>query len=503
MGNATGEAKGASYDAVGRYQQDEINGFSRELIDELLVSADVAGVKAVLDAMSGDGNLTARLHAFCKERGIDFPKTTALEFSRVQTEFAKERLGSLGASAMWGDALSMTDRHDGRPLPDGAFDRVLVKSSNHEIPLPQQSQLYRSIFRVLRPSGLFVNLGFLFDSIQERDELRAIARVKDTLAGMDAAARDRYFLTREEFYGLLREAGFVDVRAVRAVDYRIRSQVVAEQYFKPEVRLAGDLEHQAAQAKAFALRRCGRIRFEGTSSLMLCPGEITIARRPSLADTNARLFRDYPMDFLRHIRVHAEMLERAARYVPDGAAVLDLGCGIGLLTEHLSSPDIKYLGLDISRGFVEVAARRYADRAGVSFRVADIMAEETREQFDVVTLLNTLHLPGLGAPELLRKAHRTLRPGGRVIVSGPTSSGSFRSVEDEIVRQLEKDGKLKGNEGQLEALREADRKILTENGYYCSAEGMAALLRHSGFSKVTQAQNDLYHGASYFVVAVK
>ena len=41
-----------------------------------------------------------------------------------------------------------------------------------------------------------------------------------------------------------------------------------------------DAELQAQQAKAMLLRRKGRIHFHGDSSTMICPGEITVARRP-------------------------------------------------------------------------------------------------------------------------------------------------------------------------------------------------------------------------------
>jgi SAM-dependent methyltransferase len=395
----------------------------------------------------------------------------------------------------------MTERRATAQMPEASFDRVLIKSSNHEIRWRTCRRCTRSVFRVLRPSGRSSTWASSSTTPSERDELRAIARSKDSLAGMDDAVRNRYFLTREEFYAFLGEAGFVDIRPAGTFDYRIRSAVVAEHYFKPEVRLANDLEFQAAQIKAFHLRTKGKISFDGASSVMLCPGEITVARRPSMAETNARLFREYPMDFLRHVRVHAEMLERAARHVPEGASVLDLGCGIGLLTEHLPSPSLKYLGLDLSREFVEVATRRYASRPGVAFRVADLTAGEIGEQADVVTLLNTINVPGLGAVELLRKAGRALRPGGRIVVSGPTSANGWKAVEDQVVRQLESDGKMKGHEAEFKALVEANRRLLVDEGYYCNVEGMVALLKHLGFGKILEARNDLYHGAAYFVVA--
>jgi SAM-dependent methyltransferase len=501
MGHGIESFEGASYDTVGRYRQDEINGFSKELIDSLLEAALLQDAGMVLDAMAGDGNLTVALHEFCKQRQMEMPRVIALEFSRVQTEFAEHALAPLGARAIWGDVLSMTERRGGRQIPEGSFDRVLIKSSNHEIPLADQPRMYRSVFRVLRPSGSFVNLGFLFDEDGERDELRSIARVKDTLAGMDGAVRNRHFLTRKEFYELLGEAGFVDIHAVCNFDYRIRSQVVAEQYFKPEVRLAGDLEHQAAQVKAFRLRKKGRILFEGASSVMLCPGEITYARKPSMAETNARIFRQYPMDFLRHIRVHAEMLEKAARQVPEHGSVLDLGCGIGLLTEHLPAATTRYVGLDLSTEFVGAASARYSSRPNLSFRVADLTRDDLGEQVDVVTILNTLNLPGLKAVDLLRKAARALRPGGRIVVSGPTSSQSWNAIEDKILRQLDEDGKLKGNESRFQAMADASRRLLVKEGYYCSLEGMVALLKHLGFRRIVEASNDIYHGASYFVVA--
>src|SRR5205085_1655244 len=75
-----------------------------------------------------------------------------------------------------------------------------LKSGNHEIPLHQQLNMYQSIFRVLKPRGLLVNLGFLFDDVAERDQFREIARCKDSLAGMQSAVDNRHFLTRDELY---------------------------------------------------------------------------------------------------------------------------------------------------------------------------------------------------------------------------------------------------------------------------------------------------------------
>lgn len=503
MGNATRGVEQAAYDTVGRYRQDEINGFTKELIHRMLEAADLARASSVLDAMAGDGNLTSRLHEFCRERGIPFPETCALEYSRVQAEFAKEALSSLPARAIWGDVLSMTDRGTGQRIPDGSFDRVLIKSGTHEIPREKQPELYGSVFQVLRPGGAFVNLGFLFDDREERDEVRELARVKDTLAKMHAAAANRYFLLREEFYDMLRQAGFVDVHRVHAIDYVIRSEKVAEQYYPPKDRLAADIENQVAQVRSLALRRSGRVRFEGATSILTFPGEITLARRPTMAETNARIFKKYPMDLLRHVEVHAEMLRETAQYVRDGSSVLDLGSGISLLLEHLPERE-RYTALDVSPEFIRVAKERYGSRPGTAFIQANIEGQGLgSEEYDRVTLLNVLHLPGIKPVEILRKALGALRPGGRIVVTGPTSKESLTRSEPLILAQLERDGHAKGNEESIQALLAANRRLLTENSNYWSVEGMVELLRHLGFSRTVAAHTGLYHGCAYLVVAEK
>jgi hypothetical protein len=142
------------YDLVGRYRQDDVNGFSREQIFRMLEAADLARAADVLDAMAGDGNLTLRMSEFCRERQIPLPKTRVLEFSRVQATFARHNLAPLGADVVWGDILGMTDLASQRPLPEAAYDRVLIKSANHEIPRERQPDSTGRA-SALRPGGLF------------------------------------------------------------------------------------------------------------------------------------------------------------------------------------------------------------------------------------------------------------------------------------------------------------------------------------------------------------
>ena len=269
-----------AYDTVGVYDQDAINGFSEHMLTTMLDIVNPGHVSHILDAMAGNGNLTSRLYDYCERRGLFPPDVTMLEFSRVQCELAKAQLADTPTKVVWGDILTMEDYENNESLPERMFDRVMLKSGNHELPLNQQLDLCKSVFRVLKPKGMFVNLGFLFDDVEERDQFRDIARCKDSLAGMHSAVENRHFLTRDELYTRLQQAGFVDIRCGLHVQYTIRSLVVTHAYFPEHKWEYMHAEFQAQQAKAMHLRRKGRIHFQGESSTMILPGEITIARRP-------------------------------------------------------------------------------------------------------------------------------------------------------------------------------------------------------------------------------
>lgn len=269
-----------AYDKVGVYDQDAVNGFSEQTLTTMLDIVNPGQASHILDAMAGNGNLTSRLYDYCEHRGLFPPDVTVLEFSRVQCEFAKAQLADVPAKVVWGDILSMEDLEREEPLPKNFFDKVMIKSGNHEIPLSQQLDLYKNIFCALKPGGTFVNLGFLFDDVEERNQFRELTRFKDSLAGLESAVHNRHFLTRDELYTQLQQAGFVDIRCGMHVSYTIRMLVAVQAYFPQSLWEHVHAEIQAQQAKAMILRRKGRIHFQGDSSVMICPGEITIAHRP-------------------------------------------------------------------------------------------------------------------------------------------------------------------------------------------------------------------------------
>ena len=109
--------------------------------------------------------------------------------------------------------------------------------------------------------------------------------------------------------------------------------------------------------------------------------------------------------------------EMAARALPEGASVLDLGCGAGDSVDLFRRLDGRssWIGLDIEDS-AEVRARRRSDAEFVTFDGERIPFEESR--FDLVYCSQVLEHVRRPEP-LLAEVARVLRPGGHL--AGSTS----------------------------------------------------------------------------------
>ncbi len=98
--------------------------------------------------------------------------------------------------------------------------------------------------------------------------------------------------------------------------------------------------------------------------------------------------------------------------------VIELGCGSGDLAKsiHDRGPDV--VGVDINREKIQTARERYPE---IQFIHSDIRDLDIADgEFDTVVLAEVLeHLPADSGAEILARAARLLRPGGRLIVSVP------------------------------------------------------------------------------------
>ena len=100
-------------------------------------------------------------------------------------------------------------------------------------------------------------------------------------------------------------------------------------------------------------------------------------------------------------------------------SVLDLGCGPGLYTERLAAAGCTCRGVDISPASIQ-HARTTAKARGLpcTYVLGDVMTADLGSNHDLAIFLfgelNTF--PRSEVPELLRRVHDSLRPGGRILL---------------------------------------------------------------------------------------
>jgi len=120
-----------------------------------------------------------------------------------------------------------------------------------------------------------------------------------------------------------------------------------------------------------------------------------------LAGISRAMYRDGPflLRTLQHWRPYICPFENLVGYVREGARVLDIGCGSGLLLSLTAGVGIKFegIGFDVSRPGFELATRMtgraaaLAPGATLSFQRLDIGDAWPPGSFDVVFLVDVLH----------------------------------------------------------------------------------------------------------------
>jgi SAM-dependent methyltransferase len=113
-----------------------------------------------------------------------------------------------------------------------------------------------------------------------------------------------------------------------------------------------------------------------------------------------------------------------------GARVLDIGCGTAAILDYM--PRVTYVGLDLSKQYIEMAQARYGDRA--TFYACDVgeLATHIHERFDLILASGLLHHLDDGPAKILFADARSLiAPSGRLVtidgswVQGQSSIGRF------------------------------------------------------------------------------
>lgn len=184
--------------------------------------------------------------------------------------------------------------------------------------------------------------------------------------------------------------------------------------------------------------------------------------------------------------VLAERLRLALKLTDDtspGAFVLDAGCGAGPLTVALALRGHRVTAVDLSERMVELCrdAVRAADLGESSVRVdcGDTLTMDLGSRpFDVIYALGFLQYQE-DEGVALRRLHELLRPGGRLVISGPMP----RRIGDlfgawTLVRRARR--RVEAIFGRKPSSEEQQVLAISKNAY--SLGRMRRLLKEAGFS---------------------
>lgn len=109
----------------------------------------------------------------------------------------------------------------------------------------------------------------------------------------------------------------------------------------------------------------------------------------------------------------------AERTALRGAAVLDVGCGGGLLSESLASAGARMTAIDLAPELVKIAKlHKLESGVDVDYRLTSVeaLAAEQPGHYDAITCMEMLeHVPDPGS--VISACAALLKPGGRLFVS--------------------------------------------------------------------------------------
>ncbi|MFF8798094.1 class I SAM-dependent methyltransferase [Streptomyces globisporus] len=117
------------------------------------------------------------------------------------------------------------------------------------------------------------------------------------------------------------------------------------------------------------------------------------------------------------LNVFAEIVRTA-----DLGPVADLGCGPGKVTGYLAERQVRAFGIDLSPAMVDLARSAYPD---LRFSVGSMTSLPIEDEGlgGILAYYSTHHTPPTLLPVVFGEFHRTLSPGGCLMLAGHVGAG--------------------------------------------------------------------------------
>ena len=161
----------------------------------------------------------------------------------------------------------------------------------------------------------------------------------------------------------------------------------------------------------------------------------------ALSRMAAGIYPEGPVLFraLQKYRPYICPFEALIEEVPEGASVLDIGCGGGLFLGLVDAAGLKPegTGFDVSRPAIDLAQRMAAaarpSGARLDFRRLDADAPWPDGDFDVVAMIDVIqHVPPSEQEAVIRRACRKVRPGGLFLYKDMVEKPWWRAAANRL-----------------------------------------------------------------------
>lgn len=145
----------------------------------------------------------------------------------------------------------------------------------------------------------------------------------------------------------------------------------------------------------------------------------------------------------------------------EGARVLDIGCGSGVMLEHISE-SLNYIGIDFEEGYIDYCKQKYGERGQfIHDKVDDNIKEDWLDYFDAINAHGLIHhLNDTDAEHLLESSYKYLKPGGYMV----TFDTCYHEDQSGISKWF-----VSKDRGQN--VKTTDEYLLTAKKYFSKVEG--------------------------------